>query len=102
VRLGKGTGLQVLRTNSGATDLEYASLNAENTGTAVGTATGSTATFTIAHSLGTTPYCAFVQVSSVLGSNIAYSYTYDSTNITVLFASNPTSGTITFQWKALA
>ena len=41
---------------------------AENTGTATGTANGSTTVFTIAHSLGSMhPYTAFVQVSSVLG-----------------------------------
>ena len=75
---------------------------AENTGTATGSANGSTTVFTIAHSLGSSPYSAFVEVSSVLGSNIFFSFAYDSTNITVTFATAPTTGTITFQWRAVA
>ena len=75
---------------------------AENTGTATGTANGSTTVFTIAHSLGSSPYSAFVEVSSVLGSNIFFSFAYDSTNITVTFATAPTTGTITFQWRAVS
>lgn len=101
-RYGIGTANQVLTVNSGATDLTWTSLGTDNLGTATGTANGSTTAFTIAHSLGTTPYCAFVQVSSVLGSTITFSYTYDATNITVTFASAPASGTITFQWRAVA
>jgi len=75
---------------------------AENTGTATGTANGSTTVFNIAHSLGSTPFSAFVMPSSVLGSTINYSFTYDATNIIVTFASAPSSGTITFQWRAVA
>ena len=75
---------------------------AENTGTATGTANGSTTVFNIAHSIGSTPYSAFVIPSSVIGSTINYSYTYDATNIVVTFASAPSSGTITFQWRAVA
>lgn len=74
---------------------------AERTGTATGAANGSATVFNIAHGLGAVPYSAFVQPSSVLGSNIAYSYTYDSTNIVVTFASAPSSGTITFQWRVV-
>ena len=73
----------------------------ETTGTATGAANGSATQFTIAHGLGSIPFTAFVQVSSVLGSTIDFSYTYDSTNITVTFASAPSAGTITFQWKAV-
>src|SRR5580765_169906 len=75
---------------------------AEITGTATGAANGSATSFTIAHGLGATPYCAFVQISSVLASNIFYSFAYDGTNITVTFASAPTTGTITFQWRVVA
>jgi len=75
---------------------------AEITGTATGSANGSSTVFNIAHGLGATPYCAFVQVSSVLGSNIFYSFTYDSTNIVVTFASAPTTGSVTFQWRVVA
>src|SRR5580765_691744 len=66
---------------------------AENTGTATGAANGSTTVFNIAHSLGSTPYSAFVMPSSVIGSTINYSFTYDATNIIVTFASAPSSGT---------
>lgn len=75
---------------------------AEITGTATGAANGSATIFTIAHGLGATPYSAFVQVSSVLGSNIVFSFAYDSTNITVTFASAPAAGTVTFQWRVVA
>jgi len=74
----------------------------EITGTATGAANGSATVFTIAHGLGAVPYSAFVIPSSVLGSTINYSYTYDATNITVTFASAPTTGTITFQWRVVA
>ena len=93
--------LQVLRTNSGATDIEWASLNSERAGTASGSANGSATSFNIAHGLGSTPYMAMVIVSSVLGSTINFSYSYDATNITVVFASAPATGTITFQWRAI-
>lgn len=74
----------------------------EITGTATGAANGSATVFNIAHGLGATPYTAFVIPSSVLGSTINYSYTYDATNIVVTFASAPATGTITFQWRVVA
>ena len=76
---------------------------AENTGTATGTGNGSTTVFNIAHSLGSTPYSAFVQCSGgASASGIMFSFTYDATNIVVTFMSAPASGTITFQWRAVA
>jgi len=98
-RKAKGTALQVLRVNSGATDVEYASLNSENVGTALASGNGSTTTFNIAHGLGSTPYMAFVQCST--HSN-TFTFSYDATNITVVFGTAPPSGTnnVKFQWKA--
>ena len=84
VRMARGTGLQVLRTNSGATDLEYASLDSERTGKAVASGNGSTTSFNIAHGLGATPGYAFVDCSSHA---IARTWTMDGTNITVVFSS---------------
>lgn len=99
VRMARGTGLQVLRTNSGATDLEFASLNSENAGTALASGNGSTTSFNIAHGLGSTPYQAMIQCST--HSN-TFTYSYDSTNITVVFGTAPGSGTnnVKFQWRA--
>jgi hypothetical protein len=80
----------------------WVALTSETTGTATGAANGSATAFNIAHGLGSTPFSAFVQVSSVLGSTINRSYTTDATNITVTFATAPTTGTITFHWRAVA
>lgn len=80
----------------------WVALTSETTGTATGTANGVTTVFNIAHGLGSSPFSAFVQVSSVLGSTINRSYTTDATNIIVTFASAPTTGTITFHWRAVA
>lgn len=98
-RKTKGTALQVLRTNSGATDIEWASLNSENAGTATASGNGSTTTFNVAHGLGSTPYMAFIQCSSHTN---AFTFTYTSTNIVVVFTTAPPSGTnnVIFQWRA--
>lgn len=100
VRLARGSTNQVLQ--SGASDVSWVSLTVVNTGTATGAANGSTTVFTIAHSIGSTPSMAQVIPSSVIGSTVNYSFAYDSTNITVTFASAPSTGTITFQWLAVA
>lgn len=100
VRMGRGTPLQVLRTNSAATDLEYASLDSERTGKATASGNGSTTVFTIAHGLGSLPTYAFVDCSS---HSIARTWTVDSTNITVTFASAPSSGTnnVIIYWRVI-
>lgn len=99
VRMARGTGLQVLRTNSGATDLEFASLNSENAGTALASGNGSTTTFNVAHGLGSTPYQAMILCST--HTNV-FTYTYDATNIIVVFTTAPPSGTnnVKFQFRA--
>lgn len=101
VRMGRGTALQVLRTNAGATDLEYASLDSERTGKATSSGNASTTVFTIAHGLGATPGYAFVDCSSHA---IARTWTVDGTNITVTFSSAPPSGTnnVIIYWRVIA
>lgn len=102
VRLARGTSLQVLRTNSGATDLEWASLDSERTGKALATGNGSTTAFNIAHGLGATPSYAFVDCSSHA---IARTWTVDGTNITVTFSTAPPSGgsnNVIIYWRVIA
>lgn len=101
VRMARGTALQVLRTNSAATDLEFASLDSERTGKATASGNGTQPVFTIAHGLGALPSYAFVDCSS---HSIARTWTVDSTNITVTFASAPPSGTnnVIIYWRVIA
>jgi hypothetical protein len=98
---GSGTSLQVLRVNSGASALEWASLDSERTGKALANGNGSTTVFTIAHGLGATPGYAFVDCSSHA---IARTWTVDGTNITVTFSSAPSSGTnnVIIYWRVIA
>lgn len=98
-RFARGTSLQVYRINSGGTAGEFASLNSENAGTALASGNGSTTTFNIAHGLGSTPYQAMIQCSTHTNT---FTYSYDATNITVVFGTAPGSGTnnVKFQWRA--
>jgi len=106
VRMARGTSLQVLRTNSGATDLEFASLDSERVGKHQANGNGSTTVFNIAHGLGSTPTYAFVSVgqSGTTNPQINRSYTVDATNIIVTFASAPSSGTnnVVIYWRVVA
>jgi hypothetical protein len=99
--LARGTSLQVLRVNSGGTDIEYASLDSEITGKATASGNASTTVFNIAHGLGSTPGYAFVDCSS---HTIARTWTVDGTNIVVTFASAPPSGTnnVIIYWRVIA
>jgi hypothetical protein len=100
-RLARGTSLQVYRINSAGTAGEFASLDSERTGKATASGNGSTTSFTIAHGLGATPGYAFVDCSSHA---IARTWTVDGTNITVTFASAPSSGTnnVIIYWRVIA
>lgn len=104
VRLARGTGLQVLRTNSGATDLEWASLDSERIGKSTASGNGSTTVFNIAHGIGSNPTYALISVADSGSTNIAYSYTTDATNIVVTFSSAPSSGAsnVIIYWIAVA
>lgn len=101
LRFGIGTSLQVLRTNSGATDLEFASLNNERVGKSQASGNGSTTVFNIAHGLGSNPSYAFPVCSSL---TTAFTYTTDSTNIVITFSTAPPSGTnnVVVYWQVIA
>jgi len=83
---------------------KWASLNSETTGTAIGSGNGVTQVYTIAHGINGIPYCCFVSVSSVVGSDIPISWEYDDSYITVHFKTAPDIGTdnIVFQWRAVS
>lgn len=101
IRLARGTALQVLRVNSGATDIQWATLDSERVGKSTASGNGATTVFNIAHGLGSNPTYAFVDVSSVTN---AYTYTTDATNIVITFSTAPASGTnnvITY-WRVVA
>lgn len=100
IRRAKGTGLQVLRTNSGATDLEWASLQSERVGKSQASGNASTTVFNIAHGLGSNPTYAFIVCSSITNT---FTYTTDATNIVVTFTTAPASGTnIVIYWQVIA
>lgn len=106
VRKARGTSLQVLRTNSAGTDIEYASLDSERVGKSVASGNNSTTVFNIAHGLGSNPTYAFVSVAQA-GSAATQpnrSYTTDATNIIVTFSPAPTSGTnnVVIYWRVVA
>ena len=100
----KGTGLQILRTNSGATDIEWATLDNERVGKSTASGNASTTIFNIAHGLGSKPTYAFISVAQSGSTNITKSYTTDATNIVVTFSSAPTSGTnnVIIYWRVVA
>jgi hypothetical protein len=104
VRMARGTSLQVLRTNSGATDLEFASLDSERVGKHQANGNASTTVFNIAHGLGSLPTYAFISVAQSGSTSLARSYTMDATNIVVTFASAPSSGTnnVVIYWRVVA
>lgn len=99
VRKARGTSLQVLRTNSGGTDIEWASLDNMRVGKSQ--ANGNTTSYTIAHGLGSTPTYFYCDLYSHA---IDISYTVDGTNINVTTASTTPAGTnnILFTWWVIA
>jgi phage-related protein len=101
VRLARGTANQTLAVNSGGTDIAWTSLNSERVGTATASGNGSSTTFNVAHGLGSTPYMALILCSS---HSTAFTFTYTSTNIVVVFVTAPPSGTnnVIFQFKVVA
>jgi hypothetical protein len=72
----------------------------ERTGKAVASGNGTSTVFTIAHGLGQVPYNAMIDVAS---HNIGRTWTADTTNITITFASAPPSGTnnLVIYWRAV-
>jgi hypothetical protein len=104
VRKARGTSLQVLRTNSGATDIEWASLDSERVGKSTASGNGSTTLFNIAHGLGSTPTYAFINVAQSGSAFIGSQFTVDSTNIAVTFTTAPASGSsnVIIYWRVVA
>jgi len=102
-RRARGTSLQVLRTNSGATDIEWATLSSytENKGSSTQSGNASTTTFTIAHGItGTPTYYGVTPTSAdAIGD---YYLTIDATNITVNYTFPPPAGTgnLTYVFRA--
>ena len=105
-RLARGTALQVLRVNSGGTDIQWASLDSERIGKATASGNGATTVFNIAHGIGSNPTYALISIAQAGSANPQPSRTYttDATNIIVTFQTAPTSGTnnITIYWIAVA
>lgn len=101
IRLARGTALQVLRVNSGGTDIQWASLDSERVGKSTASGNGSTTVFNIAHGLGSIPTYTFIVCSSLTNTN---TYTADATNIVVTFATAPVSGTnnVIIYWRVVA
>jgi hypothetical protein len=101
VRRAKGSSLQVLRTNSAATDIEFASLDNERVGKSTASGNGATTVFNIAHGIGAIPTYAFVNCSSLTNT---FTYTLTSTNIVVTFSTAPVTGTnnVIIYWIAVA
>ena len=100
-RLARGTALQVLRVNSGATDIQWATLDSERVGKSTASGNASTTVFNIAHGLGSIPTYTFIVCSSLTNTN---TYTVDATNIVVTFATAPPSGTnnVIIYWRVVA
>jgi hypothetical protein len=103
VKRSKGTGLQVLRTNSGATDIEWATISSytENKGTTSKNGDASTVTFTQAHGLGSTP-SFFTVIPTSTDADSEFFLTADATNITINYPFPPPTGTanLTYVWRA--
>lgn len=99
VRLARGTNNQVLA--STATTIQWTSLNNQTVGTATASGNGSATAFNVPHSLGSVPYMAIITCSS---HSTAFTYTYDTTNITVTFTAAPPSGSnnVKFNWMVVA
>jgi alanine dehydrogenase len=103
VRLARGSANQVLQTNSGGTDIAWATISSYTEGKGSSTKSGdaSTTAFTIAHGLGGTPTWFNVEPTSIEADSDIY-LTADGTNITVTYNFAPPTGTsnLTYVWRA--
>lgn len=100
-RFPRGTSLQVLRTNSGATDVEWATLDNERLGKATASGNAINNSFSITHGLATNPTYTWVNCSSLTED---FTYTTDTTSITVTFATPPPTGSsnVIIYWRVVA
>ena len=103
-RFARGTALQIVRMNSGGTDAEWATLDNERIGKHTANGNGTSTQFTIAHGLGSLPGYTYISVANSGTSTIAAKADSDATNITVTFASPPSSGTnnVVIYWRVVA
>ncbi|MDN5845392.1 MAG: hypothetical protein L0H53_03865 [Candidatus Nitrosocosmicus sp.] len=94
-----GTALQVVRTNAAGTAVEWASLDSERTGKAVGD--GGSTQYVIAHGLGSTPSYAFIDCST---HSTGRTWVVDATNITVTFDATLSGSTdaVNIYWRVIA
>lgn len=105
VRKPRGTALQVFRTNSAGTNVEWGSLDNERVGKHTASGNASTTVFNIAHGLGSNPTYAFISVADCGSTMKAMpDYTTTSTNIVVTFGTPPESGTnnVVIYWRVVA
>jgi hypothetical protein len=103
VRLARGSANQVLQTNSGGTDIAWASISVytEAKGTATKSGDASTTAFTIAHTLGGTP-TYYTVIPTSIEADSPYYLTVDATNITLTYNFAPPTGTsnLTYVFRA--
>lgn len=104
IRFARGTALQVVRMNSGGTDVEWSSLDAERVGKSTASGNGATTVFTIAHGLGALPGYTFISVGACGTGILAAKADSDATNITVTFSGPPSSGTnnVIIYWRVVS
>lgn len=94
-----GTALQVVRTNSAGNGVEWASLDSEKVGVAVGD--GGSTQYIIPHGMGAEPTYVFIDCPT---HSTGRTWTKDGTNITVNFDAALSGGTdaVEIMWKAIA
>lgn len=106
VRLARGSANQVLSVNAGGTDITWATpsggSSSEITGSYVLSGDASQTSFNIPHGFGTSPTNIIVEGASPDADN-DFSYSVDSTNITVVYNFPPPSGTnnLTYYFRVL-
>jgi type V secretory pathway adhesin AidA len=102
-RFARGTGLQVLQMNSGATAAQWATISSytEAKGSTTKNGDASTVAFTQAHGLGGTPTYYGVSPTSTDADGDFY-LTADGTNLTITYPFPPPTGTsnLTYVWRA--
>jgi hypothetical protein len=102
-RFARGTGLQVLQVNSGATALQWATISSytEAKGSTTKSGDASTTAFTQAHGLGGTPTWFGITPTSA-DADSEFVRTADGTNLTITYPFPPPTGTsnLTYVWRA--
>lgn len=89
---------QIVMLRCNGTNWTTGPYSTERRGKSTGTANGSATSFAMPHGLGGVPHDVILRCSSHSGVN---TYSYDATNITVVFAVAPSAGSIVFEWSAV-